>query len=189
MKKRKKVLIIIISSVLGTALLVSAFLYFSGLNSLLMLAQPSKSEIDSIDEYHQIYDPEEYMPDPREDIFNGYASIDFRYKKNIIFIFSEQWIRMIMSYDEQSYEEQTERIYENLEFVSGTVSYHEYSPNFHYKDFDFKTCVSYDWGWPKKMFFVGFNEQKHKICYISFFDQDLDDEEDFPKFFKQEKFF
>ncbi len=184
MKKSRKIILIVSASVLG-ALMLAAIVFFVPI--FIAFGKGNKT-VDSLEQYLALCETEVYYPAVPEDTFYGYDDVAFRYEKHMWMLSSEQWIRMVMSYDGQAYDEQVKRIYGRYDFIPGATDLTTggYSPDFSFGGFDFKTESSIVY--PKSMLFIGFNRQELKICYLYFSDTELDSTDDFPLFFRQHGF-
>lgn len=184
MKKTTKIILIVISSILALALLVGVS-YGIYLKTVI---DKTCFSTDNIEEYNKAREKDEAMPEVNTKVkeFEPCNDIDFHYEQDLWFIMSERWYKLTMTYDENEYQKQTERIESEYTFISTIPDSDSYAKTFEYSDYTFRVCTPYDY--PKEMSFIGFDEKNRKICYIYFSDIDLDSTDDFPEFFEQHEF-
>lgn len=182
MKKKAKITLLVIGSVL-------ALILFVGASSVIYLRteiNKSSFSINNIEEYYEACEKDGAMPPISTKEFEPCDNIEFYYEQNLWVIISERWYKLTMSYNESEYQKQVKRTESEYDFISDEREPDSYEKTFEYGDYIFRVCQPYYY--PKEMSFIGFDEMNHKICYIFFSDFELDITDDFPEFFNQHSF-
>ena len=167
MKKKKAIIIVIVAIIAVSAAYGMIHKYFSPQGPLI---------ITDISAYEATLVETSNRPAlPEAQRLGNYSDIDFRYTERITFLLSQRSYALTAYYSPEDYATQTAYLNENCTFVEGASwMTDDCDPTFEHNGFVFRTEED-GLDYPKKMNFIGFNDQEHAICLIAFQDIDLDE--------------
>lgn len=155
-----------------------AFCLILAICCLLTLAGcTSKKQTDDISKYSdylaQVYHSELYMP--ASSTLGTYSDIHLTSQRTIIAIFQTDTVGLFLSYDEDNYKSQKECILENYTFYLADDPGLESDPDACIDGYDIKLVkATYDLPTHKMGLLIGINDSECKICYLYYYDFDLD---------------
>ena len=148
---------------------------------LLLLSGCSRNNTD-IAVYEKFAAEDEKMPELSD--LAEYISVNTLYHHGMIFIYEWNAYNLIVAYREEDYESAKANAQEKYTFetedITGEPGIWEdvsLSPSFTFKGYQMnllKQGELYSDRFPKLAYFVGFNDETHKIAYVYFRDPDLD---------------
>ena len=167
MKKKRVIIIVFVAVIAVTAVCGIAHKFFSPTGPLI---------ITDISQYEAACEENPNLPAlPEEQRLGDFTDIDFRYTERITLLMSQRSYALTAYYSPEDYAVQTAYLNENCTFVEGASwRTDNCDPTFEHNGFVFRTEED-GLDYPKKMNFIGFNDQEHAICQIAFRDIDLDE--------------
>lgn len=152
---------------------------------LLLLSGCSRNNTD-IAVYEKFAAEDEKMPELSD--LGEYISVNTLYHYGMIYIYEWEAYNLIVEYREEDYESAKANAQEKYTFETEAlkgernIGYNAWedvsiSPSFTFEGYQMnllKQGESYSERFPKLMYFVGFNDETHKIAYVYFKDPDLD---------------
>lgn len=152
---------------------------------LLLLSGCSRNNTD-IAVYEKFAAKDENMPKLSE--LGEYISVNTLYHYGMIYIFEWEAYNLIVAYREEDYESAKAAAQEKYTFETEelkgkrSIGYDAWqdvsiSPSFTFEGYQMnllKQGELYSYRFPKLAYFVGFNDETHKIAYVYFRDPDLD---------------
>ena len=149
--------------------------------SVIWLAACSRDSND-ITVYEQLAAEDKIMPELEE--LGEYVSVKSLYHHGMMLFFEWEAYNLIVAYREEDYESAKANAQEKYTFetedITGEPGIWEdvsLSPSFTFKGYQMnllKQGELYSDRFPKLAYFVGFNDETHKIAYVYFRDPDLD---------------
>lgn len=146
----------------------------------------SKTETENIDEYYEYLAKVRYAEDymPGEDHCGHYSSIHATYKRTIL-MFETYTVGLFLSYDEAEYQKQIEVIQSNYVFFNteedelrsdhdATVD--RYNIQLVKNEYPLETY--------KMGLLIGMDDTNQKICYLYYYDFDLDELDNLDEYIK-----
>lgn len=117
---------------------------------------------------------------PAVDTLPEYKSVKYKYYEDWFLAFSSKAYSMIVKYDENTYKNQKEILYEPYENINefeivNSETDHQITRNFEPIIVDDFTFEMYSEWYPKCIYFIGVNDKTNEIAYIYFEDTDLDE--------------
>ena len=148
---------------------------------LLLLSGCSRNNTD-IAVYEKFAAEDEKMPELSD--LGEYISVNTLYHHGTMLFFEWEAYNLIVAYREEDYESAKANAQEKYTFetedITGESGIWEdvsLSPSFTFKGYQMnllKQGELYCYRFPKLAYFVGFNDETHKIAYVYFRDPDLD---------------
>lgn len=128
----------------------------------------------------------DYMPQPNE--CGDYTSATVTYKKKLMLLFESYSVGLFLSYDNAEYNKQKELILADYNFLTSDsaesdpdASVGGYSIRLADKEYPLQTY--------KMGLLVGINDSENKICYLFYYDLDLDVLDDLDSYVEEFFFF
>ncbi len=178
-KTRKTILIIF--ACLAAAALIAVAGFFIWIHSL-----GSSRTVTDMEKYERLCAEDSLLPAlPAAECLGSYTAPDFYFAEDHFPVLANRWsYRLTLQYAPEDYAAQAEYLKETGSFVAAAgENTHGYSPEFTCGGFRFFTEDGIYF--PKRMDFIGFDDETCRICFVYFEDENLDDGPDFPEFLKQ----
>ena len=182
MKRKKSIrIILIIFACFAAAALIAGVGFYIWISSL-----SSSRTVTDIEKYERLCAEDSLLPAlPAAERLGSYTAPDFYFAEDHFPVFANRWCyRLTLQYAPEDYAAQAEYLKKTVSFVARAGEHtHGYAPEFPCGGFRFFTE---DGIWfPKRMDFIGFDDETRRICFIYFEDENLDDGPDFPRFLEQ----
>ena len=141
----------------------------------------SSKTVKDIDAYKALYGTDHVCPAlPPDAMLGNYESAAFYYNEVLAPISNYRSYSVTLYYDEERYAAQKTYVNENKRYVeTAGINTGGYEPSFTCGGFRFQTEQGLIF--PKRMDFIGFNDDENAICFIHFEDWELDGCSDFPQ--------
>ncbi len=176
MKKRTKIILLIV----GAGLLIAGGIFLGKL--IFVFLSISSDTLRDLGKYRELSSGEYsvYPALPSDELLGDYENADFYYNEMLSPISSYRSYSVTLYYGEAQYKAQKAYVNANKTYVE-TVGKKTggYEPSFTCGGFRFQT--EQDLIFPKRMDFIGFNDDENAICFIHFEDWELDGCSDFPQ--------
>ena len=132
---------------------------------------------------------------PKLEELGEYEDVDFKFYRNNMLIFKSDAYILKVSYDEDDYYEQKEKLNKHYIYQTEDVSdsgigiTYLKEPSFEIDTFQMNMLSNQEYGmiYPKEIIFIGTSDEKKMISYVYYFDDDLDYiDRPFKKFLKSD---
>ena len=179
-KKRLLFIMIPIAAILQIALIV---LILIGCSNTLLKGRILK-ESRNLEDYHYYYNTVDYAKDllpTLEEVSLEKENINFGYRHITFGVFDSEGISLFLSYGEL-YSDAKNEIMSKYDFLDSPYqcSDGDYTyplSDFEYNGYSFKVAPNYnfrEWYLPKTFLLLGFDDTNERVCYLYFWDFDLD---------------
>lgn len=169
MKKRTKILLTILGTILALFIIVCGTLFYFACGSYTRR---------SINVYKELCVEHEVLPELNE--LGEYSDIKFRHFHQNYAIFCSDSYTLKVIYDDENYELQKNLLDTTYMFQSEPIEndINEYfDPYFTYDGFDFRILSLRNYSkmvYPKSLYFIGTDDTTNTIAYLYFEDKDID---------------
>lgn len=137
----------------------------------------SKKQTDDINQYGKFLAkaPSADLHMPKVNELGTYSDIQLTHMRNIIAVFQTDTVGLFLSYDADNYKRQKEYILENYVFYLPDDAGLESDCDASVDGYDVKLVeTSYDLPTYKMGLLIGMNDSNYQICYLYYYDFDLD---------------
>lgn len=115
---------------------------------------------------------------PKLDAIENELSIDVIYFHNRTFLVDEKTINLIVTYDVSNYESEKDKILQQNDFLMEPAKKHSLYVipvvEFEYNEYTIKVVEHDSFVYPNWFGMIGYSDSKKKICYLYYYDIELD---------------
>ena len=139
------------------------------------------------DKYEKYLSKVEYATDfmPDTDACGNYSSLTATYQHEDLFFFDVYTVGLFLSYNESEYEAQKNQIFSNYEFFTSDDESLKSDCDATIKNYNIQLVKGeYEYSTIKMGLLIGTDDTNHKICYLFYYDFDLDILDDLDTYIK-----